>query len=40
MVHMLLSQALVIGALFVYASFFEWTLHRFVMHRVLLISYP
>ena len=40
MVHMLLSQALVVGALFVYASFFEWTLHRFVMHRVLLISYP
>jgi len=35
MVHMLLSQALVIGALSVYASFFEWTLHRFVMHRVL-----
>lgn len=22
-------------ALFVYASFFEWTLHRFVMRRVL-----
>ena len=40
MVHMLLSQALVVGALFVYASFFEWILHRFVMHRVLLISYP
>lgn len=40
MVHILLSQALVIGALFVYASFFEWTLHRFMMHRVLLISYP
>jgi hypothetical protein len=35
MVHMLLSQALVIGTLFVYASFFEWTLHRFVMHWVL-----
>jgi hypothetical protein len=24
MVHMLLSQVLVIGALFVYASFFDW----------------
>ncbi len=40
MVHMLLSRALMIGALFVYASFFEWTPYRFVMHRVLLISYP
>ena len=40
MVRMLLSQALVVGALFVYASFFEWTLYCFVMRRVLLISYP
>ena len=40
MVHMLLSRALMIGALFVYASFFEWTPYRFVMHRVFLISYP
>jgi hypothetical protein len=40
MVRMLLSQALVVGALVVYASFFEWTLHRFLMHRVLLIAFP
>jgi len=40
MLVVLLSQVLVVGALFVYASVFEWTLHRFVMHRVLLISYP
>ncbi len=33
MVHMLLSQALVVGALFVYASFFEWPLHWFVWLR-------
>ena len=42
MVHMLLSQALVVGALFVYASFFEWILHRFVMQPGLvdLVSFP
>ncbi len=30
MVHMLLSQDLVVGVVFVYASFCEWPLHRFV----------
>ena len=40
MVHMLVSQALVVGALFVYASFFEWTLHRCVMYRVLSSTFP
>jgi hypothetical protein len=40
MVVLLLGQALLAGALFVYASFFEWSLHRFLMHRPLVVSYP
>lgn len=28
------------GGTFVYASFFEWTLHRFLMHRSYLLRYP
>lgn len=40
MVVVLLGQALLVGALFVYASFFEWSLHRFLMHRPLVVSYP
>ncbi len=40
MVGVLLSQVLVVGALFVYASFFEWSLHRFLMHRPTVVTYP
>ncbi len=40
MAAVLLSQVLVVGALFVYASFFEWSLHRFLMHRPLVFTYP
>jgi hypothetical protein len=37
----LLWLALGLGAMLVYASFFEWTLHRFVLHRPLrFFRYP
>ncbi|HET6204669.1 MAG TPA: fatty acid hydroxylase [Planctomycetota bacterium] len=26
--------------IFAYSSFFEWTLHRYLMHRPLLLTYP
>ena len=40
MVVGLLSQVLVVGTVFVYASFFEWGLHRFLMHHPFVITYP
>ncbi len=36
----LLSQGAAFLATLIYASFFEWTLHRNVMHRKTWISYP
>ena len=37
----LISQSVAFLATFVYGSFFEWTLHRFVMHkRQKLVPYP
>jgi hypothetical protein len=35
-----LSQAIAFAATFLYGSFFEWTLHRNVMHKKTWISYP
>ena len=36
----ILVQLLVFTTVFAYASFFEWTLHRFLMHRPLVWGYP
>src|SRR5262245_19166074 len=36
----LLPQACAFVATFLYGSFFEWTLHRFIMHKKTIISYP
>ena len=33
-------QIIVFFAVIVYGSFFEWTLHRFIMHKRTIISYP
>lgn len=38
--HFLLTQPLAFLAVVLYGSFFEWTLHRYVMHRHTIISYP
>jgi hypothetical protein len=35
-----LCQGIALGATFLYGSFFEWALHRNVMHRKTWISYP
>lgn len=36
----LLSQVVAFAATFLYGSFFEWTLHRYVMHRKTWPTFP
>ncbi|MGH7149361.1 MAG: fatty acid hydroxylase [Planctomycetota bacterium] len=40
MLALLAVAAGAFAAVFAYSSFFEWALHRFLMHRPLLIRYP